>query len=128
MKTFTTVIAMVLTLGLVSAPALADSANWSDEKLLQVERNRCANAGMGDGTELLINVIFGNLPPEYVPTNGGFKKPEAFKTYIADMAKKGFDVKFEANLQKAFISAGDLDIGFDGCMPSTISFWNWTYA
>ena len=89
MKTFTTVIAMMLTLGLVSVPALADSANWSDEKLLQVERNRCANAGMGDGTELLINVIFGNLPPEYVCLKDSFADNDPGKSGSKNQADEG---------------------------------------
>jgi hypothetical protein len=38
---------------LFSGAALADNPNWSPEKAAQVEINRCANAGLGNGKELL---------------------------------------------------------------------------
>ena len=50
------------------------------------------------------------------PTNGGFEKPEAFKSCVEEMAKKGFDVEFEAKLQKTFVTGGDADILMDACL------------
>ena len=48
----------VIVLGLGAALALssigsafADSANWSEDKARQIEINRCANAGLGNGGE-----------------------------------------------------------------------------
>ena len=48
--------------------------------------------------------------------NGGFEKPESFKEYVEDMAKRGFDVEFEANLQKSFVTDGDAEVLMDACL------------
>ena len=48
--------------------------------------------------------------------NGGFEKPESFKEYVEEMAKKGFDVEFEANLQRSFVSDGDAEVLMDACL------------
>ena len=38
--------------------------------------------------------------------DGGFEKPEAFRKYVEEMKKKGFDVEFQCNLQKSFATDG----------------------
>ena len=50
------------------------------------------------------------------PTNGGFSEPEGFKTYVEEMAQKGFDVEFQCELQQQFVTDGDADILVDACL------------
>ena len=50
------------------------------------------------------------------PTNGGFEKPEDFKQYVEDMAKSGYDVEFQADLQKDFVTEGDAEVLLDACL------------
>ena len=50
------------------------------------------------------------------PTNGGFEEPQSFKEYVTSMAQKGFDVEFEADLQKSFVTDGDSEVIVDACL------------
>ena len=52
--------AALLSLGM-AAGAFADSPNWSDEKQAQILKNRCANAGKGNGVEDVIDDTCGNF-------------------------------------------------------------------
>ena len=47
------------------------------------------------------------------PTNGGFEDPNGFKKYVAEMAEKGFDIEFQANLKKEYVSNVDGDLLVD---------------
>ena len=47
------------TLGVLAAPAVGDSKNWTPEKSEQILINRCANAGTGNGGEILGGQHFG---------------------------------------------------------------------
>ena len=47
------------------------------------------------------------------PTNGGCEDPNAFKKYVVEMAQKGYDVEFQANLQKEFVKDLDGDLLVD---------------
>lgn len=44
-----TLIAAIIAAG--TTPVLADSANWSMQKQIQISINRCSNAGQGNGGE-----------------------------------------------------------------------------
>ena len=44
------IVALMLVVG---TAAMADNPNWSAEKAAQVANNRCANAGLGNGKELI---------------------------------------------------------------------------
>ena len=50
------------------------------------------------------------------PTNGGFSEPDGFKVYVEDMAKKGFDIEFQCELQQEFVTNGDADILVDAAL------------
>ena len=50
------------------------------------------------------------------PTNGGFEKPDSFKEYVEEMARKGFKVEFQAEHEKKFVSDGDAEILLDACL------------
>ncbi len=53
MKKLMIPVAAVLSSMTFATGALADSANWSAEKAARVAQNRCANAGIGNGAEIL---------------------------------------------------------------------------
>ncbi len=50
------------------------------------------------------------------PTTGGFEQPEDFKKYVEDMAKSGYDIEFQADLQKEFVTEGDAEVLLDACL------------
>jgi hypothetical protein len=50
------------------------------------------------------------------PTAGGFDQPGAFKTYVEDMQKKGFDVEFKMELQREFVKGDDSDMLINSCL------------
>ena len=47
------------------------------------------------------------------PTNGGCEDPNGFKKYVADMAQKGYDIEFQANLQREYVTDLDGDLLVD---------------
>ena len=48
--------------------------------------------------------------------NGGFEKPDLFKGYVEEMAKKGYDIEFEVDLQKSFVMDGYTEVLMDACL------------
>lgn len=50
------------------------------------------------------------------PNNGGFEEPGQFKEYVQQMAEKGYDVEFQANLEQKFINDSETDLLIDACL------------
>ena len=61
------IIAVILTIGVIavlSAPAMADSPNWDQTKIDQVEKNRNTNCGVGNGGEDKVVDGYRSVPTE----------------------------------------------------------------
>lgn len=47
---------------------------------------------------------------------GGFDEPGAFKSFVEQQQKNGYDVEFQMNLEKEFVRGNDSDILLNGCL------------
>ena len=47
---------------------------------------------------------------------GGFDEAGAFKTFVEEQQRNGFDVEFKMNLEKEFVKGNDSDILLNGCL------------
>lgn len=47
---------------------------------------------------------------------GGFDEPGAFKSFVEQQQKNGYDVEFQMNLEKEFVKGNDSDILLNGCL------------
>ena len=96
---------VVLLLGAMAVPALADSDNWDHEKQAQVLVNRCANAGAGNGGELGV-YVFNFWHHDYY-----LKKACVDKFFGHDIS---IGEGFEKNLFWGLFKLVDLDPGNSG--------------
>ncbi len=90
--------------------------------------DNCSGVDESENTNMETNKMFSCYFPDRSTntTAGGFDSPEAFKEFVEELQSSDcHDMEFQCNLEKRFVSCGDMDEFTHTSVVITISLWRW---